>query len=73
MKRWMLNIKVQDRIPNTEIRRRTKLPDTAGRVCMLKWNWPGHIGGMVDENEENEKIQRVKEDLRQDGQTTSNY
>lgn len=48
MERRILNIKLQDRITNTEIRRRTKVKDIVERICTLKWNWAGHIGRMTD-------------------------
>ena len=43
MERKILNIKLSDKIPNKEIRRRTgiKDADTAGKE--LKWKWAGHV------------------------------
>lgn len=43
MERSMLGIKLKDRIPNKEIRRRTGLADVASKVKRLKWKWAGHI------------------------------
>ena len=48
MERRILNIKLQDRVTNIEIRRRTRVKDVVERVCTLKWNWAGHIGRMTD-------------------------
>ena len=47
MERRILNINLQDRITNTEIRKRTKVKDVIEKICALKWNWAGHIGRMT--------------------------
>lgn len=43
MERSMLNIKLQDRIKNIDIRRKTKICDILSRIKKLKWQWAGHI------------------------------
>lgn len=43
MERKMLNIRLADRIPNAEIRRRTKTDDAVTRILKLKHSWAGHI------------------------------
>ena len=47
MERRILNINLQERITNTEIRKRTKIKDVIEKICVLKWNWAGHIGRMI--------------------------
>lgn len=48
MERSMLGISLRDRIPNTEIRRRTGVQDAVERITILKWNWAGHVARMTD-------------------------
>ncbi|KAI8423169.1 hypothetical protein MSG28_014224 [Choristoneura fumiferana] len=48
MERGMLGVSLRDRIRNTEIRRRTKVTDIAGKICKLKWQWAGHIARRTD-------------------------
>lgn len=48
MERRMLNIKLRDHIPNTEIRKRSKVKDVIEQLCTLRWNWAGHVGRMED-------------------------
>ncbi|KAI8427201.1 hypothetical protein MSG28_014804 [Choristoneura fumiferana] len=48
MERAMLGVSLRDRIRNTEIRRRTKVTDIAGKICKLKWQWAGHIARRTD-------------------------
>lgn len=48
MERTMLGIRLQDRVRNTEIRRRTKVKDIGERVVELKWSWAGHMARRGD-------------------------
>ncbi|KAI8421195.1 hypothetical protein MSG28_008264 [Choristoneura fumiferana] len=48
MERAMLGVSLRHRIRNTEIRRRTKVTDMAGKICKLKWKWAGHIARRTD-------------------------
>ncbi|CAG9839154.1 unnamed protein product [Diabrotica balteata] len=43
MERAMLNISFRDKIPNTEIRRRTKVTDIMGKTATLRWQWVAHV------------------------------
>ena len=43
MERQMLGISLRDRVPNTEIRLRTKLVDVIDRIAKSKWQWAGHV------------------------------
>ena len=49
MERAILSITLRDRIPNDEIRRRTRVTDVVERVAHLKWSWAGHIARMSGE------------------------
>lgn len=44
----MLGLSLRDRIPNAEIRRRTRLVDAIERIASIKWNWAGHIARLTD-------------------------
>ncbi|CAH2227233.1 jg23093 [Pararge aegeria aegeria] len=48
MERAMLGFSLRDRIRNDEIRRRTKVTDTAQRISKLKWQWAGHVCRRTD-------------------------
>jgi hypothetical protein len=43
MERAMLNISLRDKIPNTEIRRRTKVTDIMEKIATLRWQWVAHV------------------------------
>ncbi|GFO16189.1 endonuclease-reverse transcriptase [Plakobranchus ocellatus] len=43
MERKMLNIKLKDRIPTTEIRKKTQVIDIDQYIQRQKWRWVGHI------------------------------
>jgi len=43
MERKMLNIKLQDRLRNEEIHRRSKVTDTLGYIAKIKCKWAGHV------------------------------
>lgn len=45
----MLGIRVIDRVPNDEIRRRNKVFDIGKRIAELKWSWAGHLGRRSDD------------------------
>ena len=44
----MLGIKLQDKIPNKQIREKTKLNDILGVITRSKWKWAGHVARMSD-------------------------
>ena len=48
MERKMLDRKLQDKIPCSEIRKRTKIIDIIQYTLKLKWKWAGHIARMKD-------------------------
>ncbi|KAJ2938424.1 hypothetical protein O0L34_g12865 [Tuta absoluta] len=48
MERSMLGIKLQDRVRNEEIRRRTRVVDVGKRITKLKWAWAGHLARRDD-------------------------
>ena len=48
MERKMLNLKLQDKKPCSEIRKRTKIIDSTEYTLKQKWRWVGHIARMKD-------------------------
>ena len=48
MERKILNPKLQDKIPRSEIRNRTKKIDIIEYILKQKWRWAGHIARMKD-------------------------
>ena len=48
MERKMLGLKLQDKIPGSEIRKRTKIIDITEYTLKQKWRWAGHIARMID-------------------------
>lgn len=48
LERSMLNIKITDRVPNLEIRKRSKISDALRLTKKLKWKWAGHIMRMTN-------------------------
>ena len=42
------NLKLQDKIPGSEIRKRTKIIDITEYTLKQKWRWAGHIARMKD-------------------------
>ena len=48
MERKMLDLKLQDKIPCSEIRKRTKITDIIEYTLKQKWRWAGHIARMMD-------------------------
>ena len=44
----MLNVKLKDRIRNTNIRQRTRVTDIVQYVTNTKWKYAGHIARMKD-------------------------
>ena len=48
MERKMLDLKLQDKIPCLEIRKRTKIIDIIKYKLKQKWKWTGHIARMKD-------------------------
>ena len=48
MDREMLDLKLQDKIPCSEIRKRAKIIDIIEYTLKQKWRWAGHIARMKD-------------------------
>ena len=48
MERRMLDLKLQDKIHCSEIRKSTKIIDIIEYTLKQKWNWAGHITRMKD-------------------------
>ena len=48
MERKMLDLKLKDKIPCAEIRKRTKIIDTIEYTLKQKWKWAGHIARLKD-------------------------
>ena len=48
MERKMLNLKLQDKMPCSVIRKRTKINDIVEYTLKQKWRWAGHIARMKD-------------------------
>ena len=48
MERKMLGIKLIDKVPNLEIREKTKVNDVLAEITKLKWKWAGHVARMKD-------------------------
>ena len=48
MEREMLDLKLQDKIPCSEIRKRTKTIDVIEYTLKQKWKWASHIARMKD-------------------------
>ena len=48
IERNMLNLKLQDKIPCSEIKKRTKVIDIVEYFLKQKWRWAGHIARMKD-------------------------
>ena len=48
MERKMLDLKLQDKIPCSEIRKRTKIIDIIEYTLKQKWKWAGHIPRIKD-------------------------
>lgn len=44
----MLGLSLRDRVPNTEVRRRSGVTDAIVRITNLEWNWAGHVARMND-------------------------
>ena len=48
MERKMLDLKLQHKVPCSEIRKRTKIIDIIEYTLKQKWKWAGHIARMTD-------------------------
>ena len=48
MERNILNLKLQDKISCSEIRKRTKITDIIEYTLKQKWRWARHIGRTKD-------------------------
>ena len=53
----MLKLKIKDKVPYTEIRKRTRVQDIVQFVLKQKWKWAGHVARLDD----NRWTQRVTE------------
>ena len=47
----MLNLKLQDKVPYSEIRKRPKITDIREYILNQKWKWAGHIARLKDNRE----------------------
>ena len=80
MERKLLGLKLQDKIPCSEIRKRTKINDFIKYILKQTWRWGGgggggggHIARMVDQSlhSGNQREERDQEDdHEEDGKTT---
>ena len=48
MERKMLNLEIKDKVPYTEIRKRTTVQDIVQFVLKQKWKWAGHVARLDD-------------------------
>lgn len=65
----MLGISVVDRVPNVEIRRKTKDDDVGNCITSLRWRWAGHLTGRWTMDQRNyEMVAKMREKIS--GQTT---
>lgn len=48
MERSVLNLKLSDKVKNTEIRKRTQVTDAVIHTRKLKWKWAGHLSRYED-------------------------
>ena len=48
MERKMLDLKLKDKIPCSEVRKRTKIIDIVEYTLKQKWKWAGHIARLKD-------------------------
>ena len=48
MERKLSNLKLQDKIPYAEIRKRTKIIGIVEYILKQQWKWAGHIARMKD-------------------------
>jgi hypothetical protein len=49
MERKVLEIKMKDKIQNTELRRRSGMEDANSRAYLTKWHWGGHVARLDQE------------------------
>ena len=71
----MLDLKLKDKIPCLEIRKRTKITNIKEYTLKQKWKWAGHIaslkGGQSDAQSGNQGEGRGREDDQaEDGKMT---
>ena len=73
MERKVLNLKLQDKIPYSEIRKRTKTIDITEYTLKQKWRWAEHIARLKD-NRWTKRWHRDRrdqeDDQAEDGKTT---
>ena len=63
----MLGIKLKDKVPCKEIRRRTQVKDIVDFISRQKWKWAGH-GHSESPSGNLEKGKDQEEDKRGDGE-----
>ena len=50
----MLRIKLKDKVPCKEIRRRTQVKDIVDFITKQKWKWAGHAARYIKTSQEKE-------------------
>ena len=70
MERKMLNLKLKDKIPCAEIRKRTKIIDIIEYTLKQKWKWAGHIARLKD-NKVDKAMHRVAAKEREEVERTT--
>ena len=71
VERKMLNLKLQDQIPCSEIRKRTKIIDIIEYTLKQKWKWVSHIARMKDNNYVDQTLHRVATKEREEIKRTT--
>ena len=77
MERKILQIKLKDKIPHRDIRKKTNFEDVLKHIGKQKWRWSGLVGRMHDkrwtkrctERGNREKVEETGEGQREDGET----
>ena len=69
----MLDLKLQDKIPCSEIRKRTKITDIIEYTLKQKWKWAGHIARMKDNGEGRDQEDGQAEDARRHNSEGGNH
>ncbi|GJQ74379.1 hypothetical protein Trydic_g21253 [Trypoxylus dichotomus] len=72
MERSMLELSVKDKVPNTEVRNRTKVTDAIEEITTWTWSWAGHIARLNYDRWINKIIDwRPREDCIQEQRLSS--
>ena len=64
----MLDLKLQDKIARSEIRKRTQLTDTIEYTVKQKWRWAGHIARMKVDQTLHRIATKEREEIKEDDQ-----